>query len=449
MEPAIISEWDFKRAAADVRAKSIVRKGFDKTLRVVAEDDPTATKPIRFVASTATVDRYGDTIAVEGWDLSNFARNHVMPWCHNTYAPVVGTWNDWGTEDDALVLYGIETPRDLYDFGWMIGQMFRRGFLFAVSVGFIPGKYQFNEDRAGPYGPGVDFLEQELTECSPVVVPANPEALADPKSFTAPFEKAHAAGLDTSPLARTIEMQLAERDGQRMWIPRAAGERLYKSLGYSRFFSLPAAPASERSMDRKSFILVVECNGDQVEKVRSELEKKARNVGAQVEIKDAADGDGDDAGAHIKALQGLVKDLTPLAKAFGEHKDGFDGHAKAFGGHAKNMGEHCDALGGYMKELDALLADKDPADKTAAASVERGGAPHKLSKTNHTDVKAAHEALTKVLDRHGSDDKPADGGDGDSEDEKALRAELARIKAANAELAMKLTGKVPPKQPTT
>src|SRR5258706_7392055 len=51
-------------------------------------------------------------------------------------------------------------------------------FLSAVSVGFVPVKWEFAKDRSRPNG--INFLEQTLLEFSIVGIPANTEATIDP-----------------------------------------------------------------------------------------------------------------------------------------------------------------------------------------------------------------------------------------------------------------------------
>src|SRR4051812_16619520 len=46
-------------------------------------------RAIDFIISTATPDRYGDTIAVNGWRLENFRKNPVVLWLHNNQQPPV------------------------------------------------------------------------------------------------------------------------------------------------------------------------------------------------------------------------------------------------------------------------------------------------------------------------------------------------------------------------
>jgi hypothetical protein len=105
----------------------------------------------------------------------------------------------------------------------MIGQMYSKGFLNAVSVGFDPVKYAWVEDKDRPWG--IDYIEQELLEYSCCPVPANPEALVDAKS----------AGIDLDPLVDWIERTL---DGG-LYIPKEKAERIYKILSTKSTIVIP------------------------------------------------------------------------------------------------------------------------------------------------------------------------------------------------------------------
>jgi len=41
------------------------------------------TRVVEAIASTAAVDRQGDTIEQSGWELKNFEENPVLLWAHN------------------------------------------------------------------------------------------------------------------------------------------------------------------------------------------------------------------------------------------------------------------------------------------------------------------------------------------------------------------------------
>jgi len=361
MARKILSDVAFKRATEAERADALVRKAM--VVRVVAEADDSAepTKPIRVIASTAAVDRYGDTIAIEGWELDNFALNPVGPWCHNTWDPPVLKWQSWETDAKALNLEGIETPKDLYPFGYMIGQMMRTGFINAVSVGFLPRKYVFNEDRKGPYGPGCDFLEQELLECSPVVVPANQEALVTGKGVGAnPFLRARAAGIDVGPFAAALERSLDELRGPGLWIPRDQAEALRKLLVPERTISVPAAPAKENpvAIVKKKLVITLTGTETQIEKALGDLEAKSH--GCTV----------DKGGSSHKMSKSMLKEFESAEKCMKAMRDLHDGN----------------------KDDDKPAEDPEPAEDP-----KEPADPEKAARAELAELKAAVAELTTKL----------------------------------------------------
>lgn len=133
---------------------------------------------LSIVMSSATEDRMGDTINQAGWKLDAYKANPVLLWGHDSFSPPVGRVKAAVVEDGKLKAKGVEwVPKDVSPFAWSISEMVRLGFVKAVSVGFRPAKWSYND--AG----GVNFEEQELLELSFVSVPANPEALVEAKSF--------------------------------------------------------------------------------------------------------------------------------------------------------------------------------------------------------------------------------------------------------------------------
>lgn len=124
------------------------------------------------VASTSIVDRQGDSINQEGWDLDNFIANPVIPWAHDYWQPPVARAIEIGVVAGNLQFTYQAPPKGLYEFADTIWDLYRNGFMFAFSVGFIP------TESEGDWQNGFNFTSCELLEISAVVVPANPQALA-------------------------------------------------------------------------------------------------------------------------------------------------------------------------------------------------------------------------------------------------------------------------------
>jgi hypothetical protein len=123
------------------------------------------------VASTPLQDRQGDSIDQSGWVLDNFVKNPVIPWAHCYWELPVGRATQLGVVDGNLQFTYQAPPAGLYDFADTVWAMYRAGFMFAFSVGFLPLEYD------GNWEDGYNFTSCELLEISAVPVPANAGAL--------------------------------------------------------------------------------------------------------------------------------------------------------------------------------------------------------------------------------------------------------------------------------
>lgn len=127
------------------------------------------------VGSTAAVDRYGEVIDQESWDLKHYKKNPVILWAHNlTFGedrPPIGKAIKVKVVDGALQF---DIQFDMADpFAADIFRKYKEKFLNAFSVGFIPHKIQ----RSDSNDEAPVLMDNELLELSAVPVPANPEAL--------------------------------------------------------------------------------------------------------------------------------------------------------------------------------------------------------------------------------------------------------------------------------
>lgn len=141
---------------------------------------PAAGEGMEFVLSDATVDRYGDIVEPDGWVLTNFKKNPIALFGHNSNFPI-GRWENLRVEDGKLIGKLVLAKRGTsYRLDEVI-ELVEQRILRAVSVGFRPLKSE-PMDADKPYGPQ-RYKKQELLETSVVSVPANPAALAKAKSL--------------------------------------------------------------------------------------------------------------------------------------------------------------------------------------------------------------------------------------------------------------------------
>lgn len=190
------------RADGDADKDSAIRASFDTEVKAGEGDS----RNVTFTISTSSVDRMGDTIAVDGWKLDAYLKNPVVLWAHDsTSLPVAKATSIWkGDAKTALKAIAEFTPKGMARFNDTVFDMLKGGFLNATSVGFAPLKYAFVDDPARKYG--IDFIEQELLEFSVVPVPANSEALVESR----------AAGIDLDPMFDWAEGVLAKADADRV-----------------------------------------------------------------------------------------------------------------------------------------------------------------------------------------------------------------------------------------
>lgn len=138
---------------------------------------------IRFVGSDESVDRDGDTISIDGWDVAAYNKNPVVLYGHDYYGLPIGRAVVSIDKRARQLLFDITFPTvaELSTDPAMpsehalkvdaIYNMAKAGILNTVSVGFRGLEY----DRTDT---GLAYKKQELMEVSIVPVPANPNAIA-------------------------------------------------------------------------------------------------------------------------------------------------------------------------------------------------------------------------------------------------------------------------------
>jgi HK97 family phage prohead protease len=138
------------------------------------------------VGSTNVLDRMGDIIDQNGWDLKDYKSNPVILWGHNVREekPPIGkavkVWIENKGKSSARLMFKVQF--DLLDqFAAEIFRKIKDGFLNTVSVGFLPIEWE-ELDPDNWFG-GIKYSKQQLLELSFVPVPANPQALVGLRSF--------------------------------------------------------------------------------------------------------------------------------------------------------------------------------------------------------------------------------------------------------------------------
>ena len=130
-----------------------------------------------FIGSDETLDRDGEVIKVDGWQLANYKKNPVVLWGHRHDIPAIGKAERVYKDDGKLkfkVRFAQEGAHELAD---TVRALIDDDILKSVSVGYIPLKREYPSDDEKAKQPQVVTMKAELYELSVVNVPANQNAL--------------------------------------------------------------------------------------------------------------------------------------------------------------------------------------------------------------------------------------------------------------------------------
>jgi HK97 family phage prohead protease len=134
---------------------------------------------IEVIVSNSGTDRYGETITMEGIDVSEVRRNPVVLWAHDyTGLPIGKITKLWRSNGNLLAR--IKLDYDIYDFADMVYKMILRGTINAVSIGGMIKEFAKADDGATDYS---KIAKLEMVELSVVPVGAHPDALVVSKSL--------------------------------------------------------------------------------------------------------------------------------------------------------------------------------------------------------------------------------------------------------------------------
>jgi len=149
----LLDQDRFHKLARDTNGK------VDQPLFTVCIGEPQViadrARTIRFCFSDGSVDRAGDTIDQDGWELERFRRNPSALWAHDSSAPPIGRASNVAVTGSRLMGDIEFASAETYEFADTIYRLVSGGFIRAVSVGFRPLEYSFAEDDDRPWG--IDF----------------------------------------------------------------------------------------------------------------------------------------------------------------------------------------------------------------------------------------------------------------------------------------------------
>ncbi len=173
----------------------------------------TESRQITVIATDATPDRVGDIVEPTGADLSQYRRNPVVLFNHDTEKPIAKCSSI--TQNAINITATIQFPAaGISTLSDDILSLVQAGILSAVSIGFRPIKWKYLSET----GFGMRFTEWELLEISVVSVPANPSALVSERaiqrsrSAAAMATSSPAFGMATGVLAHAKSNPVRARD---------------------------------------------------------------------------------------------------------------------------------------------------------------------------------------------------------------------------------------------
>lgn len=218
-------------SGSPLAVRSALGGGFSK----MVDDD---SRILEFIISTNKVDRDGDTISVDGWELDDFNRSGSVLWAHDARQLPVAKPTSTFVEAGSLKSRAQFPERDVYPFADTVYRLLVGGYLRGSSVGFKPLDVEVDSERVDPMGlPGLNFRRQELLEWSVTPVPSNTDAVVQARS----------AGIDTSPLADWAETLLDSSKGAETWVEKLRSD----SMGRPVSVTVPEDIGNQKQVEEK------------------------------------------------------------------------------------------------------------------------------------------------------------------------------------------------------
>jgi len=190
----------------------MLKKSF--TIDIIKSNDEE--RSIEFTFSTGDIDRGGERIDQESWNLKNFKKNPVVLFSHDSRNIAVGKIPKIGLDEkgnlSGKILFATEEGVGTYgDLIKTLYNLYKNGFMSAVSVGFTAGEVV--EDKKG-----IILKNNELLEVSLVSIPANQMALAKQK------------GIDLTAIEELDETEETEETKEKEEVKKEPEEKIKKFI---------------------------------------------------------------------------------------------------------------------------------------------------------------------------------------------------------------------------
>lgn len=166
----VIEEYEFTPPASGSKTqtseemKSLVGQQVVRSFSAVVKD--LGNGVMEAIISSEALDRHGERIDMKGMDVKKYMANPIMAAFHDYSKPSVGRTLKLSKLSDGKLMSRFEWAKDQNPEAKILHDLYRDGFQFAFSIGFIAYEVEGNT-----------FTKSEMIEFSPVLVPANAEAL--------------------------------------------------------------------------------------------------------------------------------------------------------------------------------------------------------------------------------------------------------------------------------
>lgn len=118
------------------------------------------------VVSSEALDRHGEQISMKGMNLKEYMKNPILADGHDYSKSSVGRTHKLTKTADGKLIAKFEWAKDITERANELYKLYKSGFQFAFSIGFIAQEMDGNT-----------FTRSTMLEFSPVLIPANAEAL--------------------------------------------------------------------------------------------------------------------------------------------------------------------------------------------------------------------------------------------------------------------------------
>lgn len=149
--------------------KSIASKAVDELILKTKSAEEKDSGTFKVIVSTDDIDRQGESVDQNGWDLSFYKSNPIVLWAHDYSTLPIGVTTSIEIVGNKLIAEGKFAPAEANPFAQQVRKLYDLGMVNTTSVGFIPKEYDEKEDNR--------ITKSELLEFSFVPVPANPYAV--------------------------------------------------------------------------------------------------------------------------------------------------------------------------------------------------------------------------------------------------------------------------------